>query len=68
MSGLVLLVLAHVLLATSVLDQCLLFECSPRDKTLCFVLPLGVYGVTMAIAAQWLLQRERLSERSWLLA
>ncbi|MFN7477099.1 MAG: hypothetical protein ACK5RH_03845, partial [Burkholderiales bacterium] len=68
LSGVVLLTLSPLLLIVSGLDQRLLFERSPWDKPLRFALSLGLYGVTMAIAAQWLLQRERLSERSWLLA
>ena len=67
LSGVVLLALSPLLLIVSGLDQRLLFERSPWDKPLRFALSLGLYGVTMAIAAQWLLQRERLSERSWLL-
>lgn len=67
LSGVVLLALSPLLLIVSGLDQRLLFERSPWDKPLRFALSLGIYAITMAIAAQWLLQREQLSQRSWLL-
>ena len=67
LSGVVLLALSPLLLIVSGLDQRLLFERSPWDKPLRFALSLGIYAITMAIAAQWLLQREQLSQRRWLL-
>lgn len=66
LSGVVLLALVPLLVAAAGLDERSLFGRSPWDKPLRFALSLGVYAVTMAMAAQWLLARTRILGWRWL--
>jgi len=66
LSGAVLLALVPLLVAVAGLDERSLFGRSPWDKPLRFALSLGVYAVTMAMAAQWLLARTRILGWRWL--
>ena len=59
LAGAVLLALSPLLALLAGLDGRSLFGRSPWDKPLRFALSLGVYAVTMALAAQWLSSRRR---------
>jgi len=65
-SGAFMLAIAPLLAAATGLDERALFGRSPWDKPLRFALSLGVYAVTMALAAQWLLARTRVLGWRWL--
>jgi hypothetical protein len=65
-SGALLLAIVPLLAAAAGLDERLLFGRSPWEKPLRFALSLGVYAVTMALAAQWLLTRGRVPLWRWL--
>ena len=65
-SGAFMLAIAPLLAAAAGLDERALFGRSPWDKPLRFALSLGVYAVTMALAAQWLLARTRVLGWRWL--
>ncbi len=67
LAGLVLLVLSPFLALAAGLDERSLLGRSPWDKPLRFALSLGVYAVTMVLAAQWLLARTRVWGWLWLL-
>ncbi len=67
LAGLVLLALSPILAIAAGLDERSLFGRSPWDKPLRFALSLGVYSVTMALAAQWLSARTRVWGWRWLL-
>ena len=67
LAGLVMLALSPILAIAAGLDERSLFGCSPWDKPLRFALSLGVYSVTMALAAQWLSARTRVWRWLWLL-
>ena len=66
LSGALLLAIAPLLAAAAGLDERLLFDRSPWEKPLRFALSLGVYAVSMALAAQWLLTRGRVPLWRWL--
>ena len=66
-SGAVLLAIAPLLAVAAGLDERILFGRSPWDKPLRFALSLGVYAVTMALAARWLLARTRVLGWVWLM-
>jgi len=58
-SGVVLLALVPLLAALAGLDDRSVFGQSPWSKPVRFALSLGFYGITMALAARWLLARTR---------
>lgn len=65
-SGALLLAIVPLLAAAAGLDERSLFGRSPWEKPLRFALSLGVYAVTMALAAKWLLARGRVPGWRWL--
>ena len=65
-AGALMLALVPLLAAAAGLDERALFGRSPWDKALRFALSLGVYAVTMAMAAHWLLARSRVPGWRWL--
>jgi len=62
-SGAVLLALTPLLVMAAGLDDRTLYGRSPWDKPLRFALSLGVYALTLSLAAQWL--RERMPVPGW---
>jgi hypothetical protein len=64
--GALMLAIAPLLAAAAGLDERTLFGRSPWEKPLRFALSLGVYAVTMALAARWLLARGRVPGWRWL--
>jgi hypothetical protein len=65
-AGALMLALVPLLAAAAGLDERALLGRSPWDKPLRFALSLGVYAVTMAMAAHWLLARSRVPGWRWL--